>query len=856
MSIELRSPHAALLLLVAAGAMASCIDERDREPRAGNECTACHGETGRDSSALLSAAPPSDLSGSSDRASRGVGAHRLHLRADASHAAVACDECHVVPDETFSEGHLDSTAPAEVVFGVLARQDGRDPLWDPENLSCSGSYCHGEAEPVWNEPSSSEEACGSCHGTPPPAPHPQSDACADCHGDVLGADGEFVAPERHVNGVVDVTVTVCNGCHGHDESGAPPPDLDGSHEASSRGVGAHERHLVEASNHGPVACNECHVVPESVDDEGHLDSERPAEVVFGELATEHGASPEYDSKDLSCSGSYCHGNADPVWTEPRTPEEACGSCHALPPPAPHPQSGDCSECHGDVIDSDGEFVDGTLHVNGTVELGALPCNGCHGSDVSGAPPPDLSGSSDPSRPGVGAHALHLEASASHGPVACDECHVVPRSFTDEGHLGSELPAELRFGELASLAGASPEYDASLHRCAGTYCHGAAEPIWTEARTTSEACGTCHALPPPAPHPAGDDCSSCHSEVIDAAGEFVDGGLHVNGSVDLGPSIPCNACHGAGPLGAPPPDLTGSTSDRRPGVGAHSAHLGPGSGHAPIPCDSCHVVPESYDAAGHADSDRPAEVRFGEIAVQGGASPEYDSASGSCSGTYCHGDAEPVWTEASTGACGTCHGFPPAAPHPSRSDCVACHSAVIDATYAFVEPERHVDGTVDVDDLGCDACHGASSSGAPPPDLAGNSDVASPGVGAHELHLSDSATHAAVACAECHSVPSSYTTAGHIDATAGAEVVFGALATGDGASTPSYDSATGTCSNVYCHMAAEPLWTEPTGEPCGSCHALPPPAPHLQVDDCSLCHSSIDSNRVFTDPSLHGNGAID
>ena len=62
---------------------------------------------------------------------------------------------------------------------------------------------------------------------------------------------------------------------------------------------------------------------------------------------------------------------------------------------------------------------------------------------------------------------------------------------------------------------------------------------------------------------------------------------------------------------------------------------------------------------------------------------------------------------SGGACATCHGNPPAAPHPEATECYSCHSktvkedGTIDAEGGF-----HQNGTVESETGGsCDTCHG-------------------------------------------------------------------------------------------------------------------------------------------------------
>ena len=67
-----------------------------------------------------------------------------------------------------------------------------------------------------------------------------------------------------------------------------------------------------------------------------------------------------------------------------------------------------------------------------------------------------------------------------------------------------------------------------------------------------------------------------------------------------------------------------------------------------------------------------------------------------------------------------------------------------------------------------------------------------------------------------------------------ELAFGALATAGGKLAPTLDTATNRCGNLYCHgatlsggMNVTPEWTKVgQGEAvCGTCHGVPPPAPH-------------------------------
>ncbi|MCA9550587.1 MAG: CxxxxCH/CxxCH domain-containing protein, partial [Myxococcales bacterium] len=140
----------------------------------------------------------------------------------------------------------------------------------------------------------------------------------------------------------------CRSCHGDLKSPAPPKALDGSEDPSSPGVGAHRAHLFGIGLSKPVACTECHIEPETVDAPGHIDTDPPAELTWGPLATALGQAPEWDRATLTCVNTYCHGATlsggnmkTPAWTDTTGDATECGACHGDPPPDPHPNSQLC-----------------------------------------------------------------------------------------------------------------------------------------------------------------------------------------------------------------------------------------------------------------------------------------------------------------------------------------------------------------------------------------------------------------------------------------------------------------------------------------------------------------------------------
>jgi predicted CxxxxCH...CXXCH cytochrome family protein len=521
----------------------------------------------------------------------------------------------------------------------------------------------------------------------------------------------------------------CTPCHGDPkregsdlDKAAPPIDLSGKTEPSSRGVGAHQIHLTASATHGKIACNECHQVPETLEDPGHADDAYPAEVKFefAELAGKRNFTPSYAQEGYTCANSYCHRSENPKWTEPRSSDDACGTCHGLPPEQivdgngplrPHPQSKECDNCHENLVRA-GEkwtFKDPSRHVDGNVDVKEMECNVCHGNPSNNAPPKDLAGNMERTALGVGAHQEHLAGGQNSRAVQCNECHVVPQNVEDPGHLDDTTPnAEVTFGGVAVAQSSAPAWDRGSETCAGSWCHGpkqlaaSVSPKWTRTEGPL-GCTDCHGYPPPAPHPQMARCSFCHTQTIGPDNQtIINRDLHVDGKVDHEMPMACNACHGNETNAAPPIDLAGNTSTTERGVGAHQAHLTPSSWHRSVQCDDCHTVPQSVFDPGHFDSTLPAELAFSNVAtgIQAPFTPVWNGAT--CSDVWCHraklSGGEPAWNTPSwtsqlTAGCETCHGFPPPPPHMQITTCELCHSANWTGTW-FKDPALHIDGKVD------------------------------------------------------------------------------------------------------------------------------------------------------------------
>lgn len=184
---------------------------------------------------------------------------------------------------------------------------------------------------------------------------------------------------------------------------------------------------------------------------------------------------------------------------------------------------------------------------------------------------------------------------------------------------------------------------------------------------------------------------------------------------------------------------------------------------------------------------------------------------------------------------------------------------------------------------CNTCHGDFN----------NPSVIAPNKGAHFKHLYTFSKGKQVECIACHQIPSNLNSAGHIDNTAGAEIIFSSLSLAETnepttqdydaglplfTPNPSYTKTNQTCANTYCHGYFKNGNTDnvvsftagSNGAKCGSCHgdsATGDPLPktsaqggtHPNVTSCNSCHSGVvnlvNGQWVISDPTKHINGLL-
>ncbi len=211
-----------------------------------------------------------------------------------------------------------------------------------------------------------------------------------------------------------------------------------------------------------------------------------------------------------------------------------------------------------------------------------------------------------------------------------------------------------------------------------------------------------------------ECLTCHgSDLSGGIAGVACSECHGNGQDN------CLACHGGlnDSTGAPPYDLRGAVDDTILTVGMHTGHIDGSLLSDGVPCNSCHIVPESpwdsthfdfslYNGPGIIDS--IAEINWGWPESAAG---EWDRDTRTCTNTYCHGnfpegnhDNAPVWTASDQAACGSCHDdgtdiFQMQHGHILHVilgvGCESCHASTVDSNLNVIGPEFHIDGLATV-----------------------------------------------------------------------------------------------------------------------------------------------------------------
>jgi predicted CxxxxCH...CXXCH cytochrome family protein len=332
-------------------------------------------------------------------------------------------------------------------------------VWDRSAATCS-TYCHGatlaaggtNTRPVWTQVGTGQTACGTCHGNPPPPPHPAQTACFGCHPDTVAENGTIlVAGGKHVDGHLDAS-TECGACHG-------VPPSSGAHLAHAAFTDPSvptygdlrilEAYAPEGGTAYQFGCGHCHPVDGARHMDGALDVDLAPSAPGAGLRALNAADARYVSETGTCGGVYCHSSgqeapafaASPAWTS--AVPLGCGGCHGNPPayPSGGPGAPDANG-HIGLTDTGREFG----HYAG------------------------MAGPSHVQKHGGGAYAAPQGAA----PITCQTCHFQTTDTASTGPSGfywldTTGTYVLPGGDLARAD--DPAWRAT--QCAT--CHGAAGP---------------------------------------------------------------------------------------------------------------------------------------------------------------------------------------------------------------------------------------------------------------------------------------------------------------------------------------------------------------------------------------------
>ncbi len=477
------------------------------------QCTDCH------------QMPPTDATtGRGTPAGAVVGSHSV-----AEHLATTCTNCHIDNGTNLAhrEGLIEMITNIHGQTGAFYDKDG-DGTQTPADLSfsqtstptpgsCRSTFCHGTSSPTWGTDLSGTSQCYRCHG------------------DVANPNN------------------------------APPVDTAGDTLATDAQVGAHQTHLQSLNNYSSdIQCSECHTVPTTVGDPGHIDNALPADLTWGTLAKTNGATPSYTAG--TCSNVYCHDESyfknawgtgtDPAWNDTSYlvgTSTDCTKCHGYPPGGGHPVDNNCTSCHSHVNATNDGFSDATLHVNGNVEGGG-DCIGCHSSQQGTARrnvSPDFTKTSH-----------HVSTGMPTNVLTCAACH--GDLIADRGHPGSataDPQTELQNADTGVYATIDPSVSSATLTTYCLSCHDADGASRLGANAMQPFIDSGDSTAPPNVnlawtntynHSANAECNDCHGD-DSAAGTTLDPNYNMHGSARATllrgateyDTCVTNGCHGAG-----------------------------------------------------------------------------------------------------------------------------------------------------------------------------------------------------------------------------------------------------------------------------------------------------------------------
>ncbi len=951
------------------------------------QCGTCHGiQTKHDATGFAYGTPAPMTSGSHSRhlafelGTANISAERkcaaCHAYTLTGYTPNACGStiCHSLMPQKHANYEINVGIPD--YYGASASYSGTTRPGDGYG-SCSTVYCHsdGLATPVsyaavtWGNPASG--ACGTCHGVTaaaPPASVPHLKhmgaanqyryACAECHsGKVqVTADSTIVPAFTNLTSHVDKIRNVktdasnpfgtyssatqscrnmychstgnisvaagslpavyngkvyarqtwsgtvsCNSCHGRSTSNGMPDYANG--KMGSMSSNSHPKHVTSSA----LACVECHekttktgTTIRTTFPSKHVDGTNHD--VFFNLS---GLSPggTYDNAQRKCSTTYCHGTgASLAWGG----TTYCNSCH----------SANAAISGGGGINNWGAGISAhTLHVEDATLLPSKYTNYSTGN---------------------------LSSNTAVYRFGCASCHNPAQANHVNGYASGTYRAQVFFGfttpgkrpayTYTGTAGSADNGFAWSNGntvCNTTYCHSngtgvigagsnGAAVFWTtttNSATSNTRCTKCHnyTAGSGAAIITGDhtvhisanysfSCRKCHAATTIDGSTIADKTQHVNKQVNVAFNNTTTAVNGTyNGLASPMAKSPGSAYASCGSTYCHSKGTSAASPSAPnvtatwgstlnTTCSGCHGNDISADFkmgtvgstthAKHVQTYTYGCVKCHETTVSANrtisnyashvnrqVNIEFNNSTTAVSGTY-NGSASPM-TKLPGTATGTCTN-------------TYCHSKGTSLTPSAAVPNIVPNWTTNLDAT-CSSCHGGDNSA--------TSKMGTVGSAAHTKHIQ---TYS-YGCVKCHDTTvsanrtiSNY--ASHVNRQVNIEFNNSTTAvsgTYNGSASPMTKlpgTATGTCTNTYCHSKGTstipsaatpnivPNWTTNLDATCTSCHGGDNSATskmgtvgsathtkHVQTYayDCSYCHAAtVTNSRTIGTAANHVNRMVD
>ena len=837
-------------------------------------CQDCHG------------LPPNDSLYRNITSGGFVGNHGTH----AAGTSATCARCHNGSD-LYLYGHMNDRI--DLSDNLNASPGGARYIYDglpvsfknrtsnPEFGSCTNVNCHFEnASPLWGSTQFSSAAqCSSCHSVPgPSAPHVKHDAyyswatngCATCHPNYASGPTFSHATSAASRGIRVIlaegsysgsglnwlpsqsgsrTVGNCSNVYCHSDGQNPATYVTqpwsgtlgcaGCHgdAAADTLSGAHSRHVNNPTLGTNFSCAECHA-PTATGSTVIFDRSRHVNRLIDYSGARAGG-------NASCSNFYCHSDGNGTYVNP--PAWTSGA------------SLDCNGCHKSQIRGDDSIKSGKhgRHLDNYTTLGRgnnVTCRECHSSTLSGPGTINSRGNHVNGLKNYSGIMAGTVATPGSGKCSNVYCHssgsraiqywnmssanwYSARTLSCNGCHGGEKMPDGTFAAFTTVAG-EPAYANGGVGTATANSHQA-HVQRTFADTTG--CARCHTSTVDSIVAAKlRDYSSTHLDrqrdvVFSAAiqgrysattqqclnmychsnvGRF-DNSTTVFGTPRWGDTVTCASCHAD-------PATAGNLSGR------HGKHTF--STIYTSRCDRCHNG--TLDANGNVKDKSKHANRSKDVFFSEGGS--YNSETRDCA-TYCHSDARGGTPAVSVNWGDT----------GKQMQCYSCHKG----------------RTGDSTESNCNALLGAWSSvrGGCTPDLTMESNghhrlVGPQWIRKYPCSYCHNASVEAVADGNGNVADGNIISSGHVNGAIDIKMAA-KWEIPNRAEKPSYDPATKTCDNVYCHSdgTAEPedvrpvAWSAVKTE-CNSCHGHP-------TGSCNNadCHDgAFRDGKLWTLPEKFGN----